>query len=47
MVECMEKFITNPNIKILNSFLSELDYIKEGIKKQFNPEFKTGNRYLL
>lgn len=43
----MEKFITNPNIKILTGFISELDYIKDGLKKQFNPEFKNGNRYLL
>ncbi len=43
MIECMEKFISNPNIKILTGFISELDYIKDGLKKQFNPEFKNGN----
>ena len=43
----MEKFISNPNIKILTNFISELDFIKEGLWKQFNPEFKTGNKYLI
>lgn len=42
----MERFISNPNIKIITNFISELDYIKDGIKKQFNPEFKNNNKYL-
>jgi hypothetical protein len=42
----MERFITNPNIKIITNHISELDYIKEGMRKQFNPEFKANNKYI-